>query len=210
MPQPHPYSPGYSGLLVAVRAVPSVRHFDPETIRLTVCDRAGCPSEVVLGLRAPRETSFRVGPGRIHLRDRFDKEACFFIFGGDMEVVSVPGETVYALRSPAPVLELAARLLKQGVADQLAIEVEAMLAHEQARWGADEWGFACRLCATEPLELYVACIHSLLDQCRRVAARRELYPQFYHMLLAERGWLLERGDWPASPPTIESLLAPRP
>ncbi|MFQ5814516.1 MAG: hypothetical protein ACE5I2_15160 [Anaerolineae bacterium] len=40
------------------------------------------------------------------IRDRVDKVVGFFTYGGWLESISVPGETVYSLRSPAPILEL--------------------------------------------------------------------------------------------------------
>jgi len=49
-----------------------------------------------LSLLSPEPDSDRVCPGRVIVRDRFDKRVEFFTFGGSLEVIPAPDAQVYA------------------------------------------------------------------------------------------------------------------
>jgi hypothetical protein len=211
LPKSHPDSPGYTGLLVAIRKQPTEKHFDPQTMRLRLRDKHNEATWTTLGLHSPVglliKASVHVCPGEVMLRDRMDKRANFFVFGGSLEAVSVPGETVYSLRSPAPILKLTDD--PESVPDQLASETEAFIGELQVRWGSDEEGFARRLAQVDPLQFYVATLQSILARYERDHhALQEAFHEFYLVLRKERGWLMERGKWPTTPPRLEALLAP--
>ena len=59
------------------------------------------------------------------LRDRSEKQVDFFVFGGSLEAVSVPGETVYSLCSPVPILRVTENL--ESTPNRLASEAEALI-----------------------------------------------------------------------------------
>jgi hypothetical protein len=211
LPKSHPDSPGYTGLLVAIHKIPTEKHFDPQTIRLRLRDKYDQAKWTTLWLHSPQElpitASMHVCPGEVMLRDRMDKRTNFFVFGGSLEAVSVPGETVYSLRSPAPILKLTDD--SESVPDQLASETEALIGELQVRWGSDEEGFARRLAQVDPLQFYVATSQSILARYERGHhALQEAFHEFYFALRKERGWLMERGRWPTTLPTLEELLAP--
>jgi hypothetical protein len=211
LPKSHPHSPGYTGLLVAIRKIPTEKHFDPQTIRLRLRDKYDQAKWTTLWLHSPQElpikASVHVCPGEVMLRDRTDKRVDFFVFGGSLEAVSVPGETVYSLRSPAPILWLTDD--PETVPDQLASETQALIGELQVRWGSDEEGFARRLAQVDPLQFYVATLQSILVRNERDHhALQEAFHEFYLALRKERGWLMERGKWPTTPPRLEALLAP--
>jgi len=211
LPKSHPNSPGYTGLLVAIRKQPTEKHFDPQSMRLRLRDKYDKAKWTTLWLHSPAElpikASIHVCSGEVMLRDRTDKRVDFFIFGGSLEAVAVPGETVYSLRSPAPILELTDDL--ESVPDQLASETEAFMGELEVRWGSDEEGFAHRLARVDPLQFYLATLQSLLaryEQDRHIL--QDTFHEFYLALRHEKGWLMERGQWPATLPTLGELLAP--
>jgi hypothetical protein len=211
LPQSHPDSPGYTGLLVAIRKQPTEKHFDPQAIRLRLRDKYDQAKWTTLGLHSPLElpikASLHVCPGEVILRDRTDKRANFFVFGGSLEAVSVPGEAVYSLRSPAPILQLTDD--PESVPDQLASETEALIGELQVRWGSDEEGFARRLAQVDPFQFYLATLQAILaryDRDRHILEKT--FHEFYLALRNEKGWLTEKRQWPTIPPKLEELLAP--
>jgi len=210
LPKPHPHSPGYTGLLVAIRKEPTERHFDPQTLRLRLRDKHDMAKWNTLWLHSPLElpieASMHVCPGEVMLRDRTEKRVDFFVFGGSLEAVSVPGETVYSLRSPAPILKVTEDL--ESTPDRLASETEALISELEVRWGSDEKGFARRLAQVDPLQFYLATLGTVLAHYEQDRALQEASPEFYLALGSERGWLTKRGQWPATPPRLEELLAP--
>ena len=212
LPQSHPDSPGYTGLLVAIRKQPTEKHFDPKTMRLRLRDKYDQAKWTTLGLHSPQElpikASIHVCPGEVILRDRTDKRAIFFVFGGSLEAVSVPGETVYSIRSPAPILKLTDD--PESVPDQLASETEALIGELEVKWGANEEGFARRLAQVEPFQFYLATLQAILTRYERDHhILEETFHEFYLALRHEKGRLMERGQWPATLPTLGELLAPK-
>jgi hypothetical protein len=204
--QAHPYSPGYTGLRIAVRAKPTKLYFDPELVRLRLCDKFGSASWTILELGPPDGGTRHVCPGRVILRDRLDKRVHFFTFGGSLEVAIAPGETVYSLHSPAPILELTEP--EETIPDQLACETEGLMGELQAGWGSNDAGFARRLAQVDPLQFYLASLHSILLRYSQSRALQECFDDLYDTLLREREWLVRVGQWPASLLTLDRLLAP--
>jgi hypothetical protein len=212
LPKSHPDGPGYTGLLVAIRKQPTEKHFDPQTMRLRLRDKHNEATWTTLGLHSPVElpieASLHACPGEVILRDRTDKRVNFFIFGGSLEAVSVPGETAYSLRSPAPILQLTDD--PESVPDQLASETEALIGELRVRWGSDEKGFDRRLAQVDPFQFYLATLQAILSRYERDHhTLEEAFHEFYLALRHEKGRLMERGQWPATLPTLGELLAPR-
>jgi hypothetical protein len=96
-----------SHLLVALRAEPTLRHFDPESIAYYA------PSGRIAALvTLTRATSLGRHPperqalwGHVHVTDRIPVENRFMTFGGDLRVAVVnPDLTVVDLWSPAPLV----------------------------------------------------------------------------------------------------------
>lgn len=213
LPKSHPQSPGHTGLLVAIRKQPTGKHFDPQSLRLwlrLLRDEHEEARWTTLWIDSPRELpikgSIHACPGRVVLRDRRDKRVSFFVFGGSLEAVSVPGETVYSLRSPAPILQITENL--ESVPDQLAFETEEHLGELQVKWGLDEEGFAKRRAQVDPLQFYLASLNSILARYEQDPALQETSQEFYLALRNEQRWLIERRQWPTDIPELEELLTP--
>lgn len=206
LPSSHPGSPGYSGLLVAIRKQPTGEHFDPERLNLPLQDESGIDWWRTLSLLSPPEKSAHVCPGRVILLDRFEKQLEFFSFGGTLEVISRPHELWCAISSPAPILELVAE--RDTIADQLASEAKALWAEIRAKWGPRDHEFERRLAEAAPLPLYTATLHAILSRWESAPALEQTYHQSWDVLVHEKHWLVSQGLWPSPPLTVERLLGP--
>ncbi|RMF37978.1 MAG: hypothetical protein D6759_01680 [Chloroflexi bacterium] len=90
----------------------------------------------------------------------------------------------------------------------MATEVEALIGEIHARWGKKDEGYLRRLAEVDPFQLYLAAVHSMLSNFETHLALQEQDPDLHSLLHAEKEWLTQRGRWPETPPTLESLLAP--
>jgi len=204
LPKAHPASPGYTGLLVAIRKTPTGQHFDPESIHLQLRDKNGLANRRILRLESRFVGSRHVCPGDVVLYDRLDKRERFFVFGASLDAVSTPGERVYSLHSPAPILDVTDRL--ESFPDQLAFEVEAMLAEFQASWGLDDEGFTRQLAHLDPFQFYLASLDAIMRRHKQNPALRNSHSGFYHQLKVEQEWLAYTEQWPATLPKLADLL----
>lgn len=221
LPKSHPHSPGYPGLFVILRERPSESHFDPESMHLRLREqdfpqlnpaltakraRDVHANWITLRLNSPISDTRHVCPGEVTLTDRRGKRVQFFTFGGSLTVIAVPHRRIYALRSPAPILELQGDA--ESVPDQLAAEVEALLARFEARWQTRRAGFIRRLASLDPFQFYAACLEDILARLERSPALRRSWPGFHGALQEEQQWLAQSGQWPDPLPALEDLLAP--
>jgi hypothetical protein len=208
-PKPHPDSPGYSGLLIAIREEPTEEHFDPEVVELRLCDESASSAvnRVKLTLASPFHDTQMVCPGRLIVWDRKDKQVEFFTFGAKLEAVSDTGERVYLFKSSAPILPITDSI-ETTFADQLASEAQGLISKYQAEWGTDEAGFVRCLNQSDSQQLYVACLAAILHQYEESPSLQESFTDFYRALQHEKAWLVEDNQWPSSPPSLTELLAP--
>ena len=203
----HPNSPGYSGLIIAIRPQPTQRHFDPEAIQLLLADAAGLVSQTTVHLASSLDGPRRVVPGHLVVSDRVDKRLGYYTFGACLTVFPTQEATYFAVQSSAPVLELSS-LFQTEVADQLAAVTEALLARLRVRWGRQESDFLQRLAQLDPLTFYMSTIHSILSIHAHPANLRNGLRALYYHLRGEQRWLQETGRWPGQPQTLDQLLDP--
>ncbi len=206
LPKSHPDSPGYTGLLVAIREMPTKAHFDPEMMRLRILDRSGIATWITLRVKPPFREPRCVCPGKVILYDRINRRVDFFVFGGSLEAASRPGETVYSLHSPAPILEMTGDL--ESIPDQLASETEAMMSELLAKWEPEESAFDRRLAQVDPSQFYLASLRSILVRYGQNPHLQVAFHNFYVWLHHEKEWLVKQGRWSDASPTLEELLAP--
>jgi len=147
-----PAAPGGAHLLVALRAIPTLRHFDPEVITYwTSVEERG------RGARLDRETPLPLERqllwGNVRVIDRLGIDNRFLTFGGTLRAVALdPSETVVALNSPGPIARWAGH--SQGL-DPLAAEIGAFFGRLMVPVDFTP-GAEARLAATPPLALYAA------------------------------------------------------
>ena len=113
-----PWAPEGSHLLVALRAVPTLHHFDPEALtywttgvphagqaRIDRPTLARSPLGVAGGSTGDVGASRRVLWGHVHAIDRLEVENRFLTFGGELRIAEVdPSTTVLDLHSTGPIV----------------------------------------------------------------------------------------------------------
>jgi hypothetical protein len=206
LPEHHPGSPGYSGLVVAIRERPTQQHYDPQRLHLQVRDENGEADWRTMSWLTPAAHSKHFCAGPIMLRDRHGRATEFFAFGGTLQVISQETESIYVLRSGAPVLMLTPD--EETLPDQLASEAEELMAEAKAGWQGNDEGFDRRLGDVEPVLLYSAAVHSLLARFQGSDAMMTTYADLAELLEHERAWLIQQGLWPAAPLSVADLLSP--
>jgi hypothetical protein len=167
-----PAAAGGSQLLVALRAQPSLRHFDPELINCWVA-AAGRGRALPIDRRtAPGDRSILWG--HLHVSDRLRVENRFLTFGGRLEVADVtPQLRVVRHVSPGPVVRWGGH--SQGL-DLLAGEIGAFFGRLIVPVDYLPGGEA-RLSAEPPEHLYAAFLRDAA--ARRRDARRRLRRQAF-------------------------------
>jgi hypothetical protein len=98
-----PDRPGPAYLLVALRPVPTLRHYDPESIEYWVTE-AGRGRQRRLTRATPMPLSEPFSWGMIRLVDRLHVTNEYLTFGGRLDAGTVDDATVVAFTSPAPLL----------------------------------------------------------------------------------------------------------
>jgi hypothetical protein len=149
----HP-GPGY--LMVALRRLPTLAHYDPETLEFWITrDGRGVPASIDHQTPMPHECE--VSWGTVRIVDRLRKPNEFLTFGGALTASRVEGATVAVLLSPAPLLSRGGH--SQGW-DAGARELAAWFGR---LWGAagNARGFEAGLAAADPLARYAAFIAEL-------------------------------------------------
>ncbi|MGE5141096.1 MAG: hypothetical protein ACM3JD_16635 [Rudaea sp.] len=204
LPAPHEHCPGYSGLLVAIRAIPTRRHYDPESIGLDILLPPGRIETMAFGRETDVDKGRRVCPGSMTLCDRRGKQEMFFSFGGIIESIHLPDETIFSLRSNAPILWLTRS--GETVADVLVAEFGHLVGEMRARCKDRDEGFFRRMARIDPLVLYTASLSSIFAEYESEQPLRDASPDFHLMLHDEKEWLEETGQWPDNPETLEQLL----
>ncbi len=162
-PPPRPHSAGHPRLIIRLRRTPTGRHFDPEQVLIPVylTTGSGDPMRITHPWQGPEACP--VSPGRVILRDRNGKTAEAFTFGGNLKITSGEAETICDLTSPAPILNITD---SRSLAEFLAEEVEILLAGLYGAWGEQREALEERLAATDPQELYRACLNSLSEKLK--------------------------------------------
>jgi hypothetical protein len=163
----HPDAPSGANLLVALRAAPTLHHFDPEAVTYwTSVEGRGRPATLDRETALPLEAT--VSWGDVRAVDRVGADNRFLTFGGTLHAVALDeSETAAAFRSPCPIARRGGH--SQGL-DPLAAEVGAFFGRLMVPVDF-EAGAETRLAATPPLELYAAFIRDARD---RLAAAAEL------------------------------------
>jgi hypothetical protein len=118
-----PGQPGQpASLLVALRAEPTLRHFDPEQVNYWVTENGrGRPACLDRQGRLPLESGYAWG--RVSITDRLGVVNGFISFGGRVRAALAPDGTAFAVfESPVPILRVSGH--SQGL-DPLAAEAGA-------------------------------------------------------------------------------------
>jgi hypothetical protein len=138
------------------------------------------------------------------MRDRLNKTARAFTFGGQLEINPDDQQTVCGIQSTAPILSLTT---ERSLAVVLAEEVEIILSERRAVWAKDLSGFEDRLKSIDPLSLYLASLQTLRQRIQKFPAAADGVNQmFSHFLIVESQALQAYHPSPARAKTLEELL----
>ena len=206
--RPHPRSPGFGGLFVAMRRIHTGRHYDPELIQLQLSDGQGYPAAATLHMDSDLGERTQVCPGQIEIADRVNKRIGFFTFGGEIDAARVEGLTIFTIRSPAPIVSLPDRFSDEMTDQQLASGTEALWARLRVRWGVNDAAFMRRMASIHPLELYAATLESLHITYQDSVILRQTFPEFYGMLRRELQWVQSAGGLGAMHLPLTTLMMP--
>jgi hypothetical protein len=181
-PGRRPSEPGFSKLTAVLRDAPSGMHFDPEYACLSVAADGGSLASLAVQHPWNGELRYRACAGQINLIDRKGKQVDLFTFGSDVSLTVKEEETRLVLVSLAPLL--LSREYHSAPA-LLAQETEILLAQRRAHWQDAPEEFDHRLCQVEPLSLYFACLHTILQRFERMDQHALFSVQFKQMLKTE-------------------------
>ena len=174
-----PLDHGTAYLLVAVRAKPTLAHFDPERIEYWTLDHGhATPAEILWPL--PKvESDFAWGT--ISIVDRFGAENGFVSFGGTLAVSRDQGVHAALFRSDAPILSVGGQ---SGPADPLASQVAGYLARLRGAAGYDSpvRDMAEKL---SPVALYAAFVLRAVEVYGHTDAAETVSPHLISLLRSE-------------------------
>ena len=157
-----PDRPGPAWLLVAIRPVPTLRHFDPELVEYWVSEK-GRGRHATITYETPMPLNRPFSWGLIRVVDRLKVSNEYLTFGGNLAADTVEDAVVAAFTSPAP-------LLRRGGHSQVWDPPAEWLGAFFGRLlvAVDyEPGFEALVAAAEPLARYAA----FVADCRPVTGR---------------------------------------
>jgi hypothetical protein len=176
-----PDRPGPAYLLVAIRARPTLRHYDPELVEYWVTDDTGrgVRETVTFASRMPREAEFSWG--RISVVDRKGIGNQYLTFGGQLRAQRIDGEVISVFSSPAPLLRKGGH--SQGW-DAGSLMVGGFLGRFRSAAGY-EVTFERRVATTDPITRYAAFVNELVTRYRASEYLRDHYPRLWTLMLGE-------------------------
>lgn len=199
---------GHPRLDVYIRAKPTLRHFDPQTIELPVrkSARKGLEETTKRTVHHPWSGAAhdQVTLGRIILSDRLGKKKEAFTFGGMMEVTSGPSCTQCTILSEAPILELFGGAT---LSDLLADEAEVLLADLKGEMYSRLADLDRGLALAQPEEIYQAILWELKDRFDAFQHRElHTYQELLNLLQREIETRRARGNWETRERSLEQVL----
>ena len=196
-----PDRPGPAFLLVAIRAVPTLKHYDPELLEywITGARGFGARETITYASRMPREGDYSWGC--ITIGDRKGVVNRYLSFGGSLHADRIDGEVVCVFESPAPLLRRGGH--SQGW-DTGARSVGGFFGRFRAAAGYQH-EFEQLAAATDPVTRYAAFVHELMARYRASEYLRDHYPKLWTTMVAEERRL--RRDHPREWAAGADLLA---
>ena len=176
-----PDRPGPAYLLVAIRAEPTLRHYDPELAEYWITGPTGygVHETLTFASRLPRQTAFSWG--RISVIDRKGVTNRYLTFGGTLRAERIDGEVIAVFESPAPLLRRGGH--SQGW-DTGAHSVGGFFGRFRAAAGYQH-EFEELAAGTDPVTRYAAFVNEVVERYRSSEYLRDHYPKLWTIMLAE-------------------------
>jgi hypothetical protein len=172
-----PDRPGPAYLLVAVRDVPTLRHFDPETIEYWVAE-AGRGARRTLDRETAMPLEAELSWGQIRIVDRLKVTNEYLTFGGHLTAAKVKGVTVAVITSPAPILRRGGHSQRwdEGAENLGAFFARLLLAVDYTK------GFEPRVADATPLTRYAAFLIDTATRYHASPTLRASHPELWLLL----------------------------
>lgn len=184
-------------LLVAMRERPTLRHYDPESIRYwTSVDDRGVLRIVDRHVRLPVEEAFSWG--RITIVDRLGVTNEYVGFGGRVLAEEVDGDAIVVFESPAPILRRGGHSQRwdRGAEEVAAFFGRFLLAVDVVP------GFESLAAAASPDAIYAAFLIDTARRHRESDVLRRIDPELSALLCGEelrmrneRPTIWQAGGW---------------
>lgn len=205
-PPCHHDHPCHRQLDIAIHAIPTLQHYDPESARFPVFSDFRGFEYTKVHHPWRRIKNCRVIPGMVIMKDRVGKTVEAFTFGGNLHIETENEYTRCSLKSSAPILPLD---IKPTVSTLLADEVKILLAQRRETWYEEHprTTFEEHLAIVDPFILYMFCLDALQNKFSHFPhPDPEYILKFRHFLGTEIQALHEKRLWPKYLPSIEKLL----
>ncbi len=193
---------GPAHLLVAIRAKPTLRHYDPELVEywITGDKGQGVHETITYASRLPRETEFSWG--RISVIDRKGVTNRYLSFGGTLRAERIDGEVICVFESPAPLLRRGGH--SQGW-DAGAHSVGGFFGRFRAAAGYQH-EFEELAAATDPVTRYAAFVNEFVVRYRSSEYLRDHYPKLWMIMITEEKRLKKdhAAEWAGGAELLES------
>ena len=175
-----PDRPGPAYLLVALREVPTLRHYDPEAIEYWVTE-AGCGRRRTLTRDTLLPIDIDFSWGLIRIVDRLHVTNEYLTFGGRLAADSIDGVVVAVFTSPAPLLRRGghSQPWDQGADSLGAYFSRFLVAVDYAP------GFEARAAQADPITRYAAFLADAMARYRSSPTLRGDQPDLWTLLQAE-------------------------
>lgn len=176
-----PDRPGPAYLLVALREVPTLQHYDPEAIEYWVTEAGrGRRRTLTHMTRLPIDIEFSWG--LIRIVDRLHVTNEYLTFGGRLVADLIDGVVVAVFTSPAPLLRRGGHSQgwDQGAESLGAYFSRFLVAVDYAP------GFEARAAQADPVTRYVAFLSDAMARYRSSPILREEQPDLWTLLQAEQ------------------------
>ena len=176
-----PDRPGPAYLLVAIRARPTLRHYDPELVEYWVTGERsqGVLETLTYASRLPRDTTFSWG--RISVVDRKGVTNRYLTFGGHLRAERIADEVICVFESPAPLLRRGGH--SQGW-DTGSHSVGGFFGRFRAAAGY-EHDFEILASRCDPVTRYAAFVSEFVTRYRASEYLRDHYPKLWTLMLGE-------------------------
>jgi hypothetical protein len=176
-----PDRPGPAYLLVAIRAKPSLSHYDPELVEYWITGDKGygvCET-ITYASRLPRQLEFSWGV--ISVMDRKGIANRYLSFGGTLHAERIDGEVICVFESTAPLLRRGGH--SQGW-DSGAESVGGFFGRFRAAAGYQH-AFETLALQADPLTRYAAFVRQFVNQYRGSEFLRDRDPRLWTIMLTE-------------------------
>jgi hypothetical protein len=174
-PLPISGHPGSRELEVIITEEPTLRHFDPDSVRATIITEDGFLATLITRHPWIGPPHYQYSAGLIRIGDRKNEVVDAYSMGGQLTITASGLKTSLNFISTAPIFP---KLVPEQESFIIATQLEALLAERRAIWAFDPSKFEKRLSRLNPEDLYWLCVQELHQRY----ANREIHEHSIEVL----------------------------